>query len=273
MGFNLRAAMRAGMGAALVLPLLTIWLGTSPAAAAGLDNWTVVAHRGYPGRGHTENTMPALNAAWRAGAPAIETDLQLTADLKPLVMHDDTLNRTTTCSGAVSDWLLDDALRSCRGRVDGEELPTLRRVLTWAKERRVNVILDVKGDVDRGWTVARFVELEQLLTETGMGNRAMVMSFVPSVLREAKAANPDRRTDWIVDGAWPGAAACAANADVVNVKEHHLTTSRVRALHRAGVQVFGRNLNHRAGWKHLRRIGADGLLTDRAATAVRWRRR
>ncbi|MGZ8737463.1 MAG: glycerophosphodiester phosphodiesterase [Nocardioides sp.] len=273
MGFNLRAAMCAGMGAALVLPLLTIWLGTSPAAAAGLDNWTVVAHRGYPGRSHTENTMPALNAALRAGAPAIETDLQLTADLEPMVMHDYTLNRTTTCSGDVSAWLLDDVLRSCRGQVNGEELPTLRKVLTWAKERQVNVILDVKGGVDRGWTVERFLELEQLLIETGMSNRAMVMSFLPKVLQQAKAANPDRRTDWIVDGPWPGVAVCAANADVVNVKEYDLTTSRVRALHQAGVQVFGRNLNHRAGWKHLRRVGADGLLTDRAATFVRWQRR
>ena len=273
MGFNLRAAMRAGLGAALGLPLLTFWLGPPPAAAAGFDDWTVVAHRGYPGRSHTENTMPALNAAWRAGAPAIETDLQLTADLKPMVMHDYTLDRTTTCSGDVDDWLLDDVLRSCRGQVAGEELPTLRRVLTWAKERRVNVILDVKGGVDRGWTVERFVELEQLFTETGMSNRAIVMSFIPQVLQEAKAANPDRTTDWIVDGPWPGVAACAANADVVNVKEYDLTTSRVRALHRAGVEVLGRNLNYRTGWKHLRRIGADGLLTDRAAAFMRWHRR
>jgi glycerophosphoryl diester phosphodiesterase len=51
------------------------------------------AHRGAPGRGLRENTLPAFRAALRAGVPGIESDVWLTADSVPVLLHDGYLRR------------------------------------------------------------------------------------------------------------------------------------------------------------------------------------
>ncbi|WP_430535755.1 glycerophosphodiester phosphodiesterase [Listeria rocourtiae] len=65
----------------------------------------IFAHRGSKGT-HPENTIPAFLAAVRAGADGIELDVQLTKDGVPVVIHDETVNRTTNGSGLVKDFTL-----------------------------------------------------------------------------------------------------------------------------------------------------------------------
>ncbi|MGZ4666336.1 MAG: glycerophosphodiester phosphodiesterase [Frankiaceae bacterium] len=51
------------------------------------------AHRGAPGRGVRENTLPAFRAALQAGVPGLESDVWLTADNVPVLLHDGYLRR------------------------------------------------------------------------------------------------------------------------------------------------------------------------------------
>jgi len=62
----------------------------------------LVAHRGFAAR-YPENTLPAVEAALRAGARFVEVDVQLTADHVPVLLHDDTLDRTTNATGRIRD--------------------------------------------------------------------------------------------------------------------------------------------------------------------------
>src|SRR5436190_16478043 len=63
----------------------------------------LVAHRGY--RLHyPENTLPAVEAALRAGARFVEIDVQLSRDRVPMVFHDDTLMRVCGVPGAIFDY-------------------------------------------------------------------------------------------------------------------------------------------------------------------------
>lgn len=67
---------------------------------------TAVAHRGDPYR-HRENTLDSLRSALERGADAVETDVRLTRDGVPVLLHDETLKRL---------WQHDRPLRSCRPR-------------------------------------------------------------------------------------------------------------------------------------------------------------
>lgn len=64
----------------------------------------IFAHRGAAGT-HPENTMAAFEEALKAGADGIELDVQLTKDGEPVVIHDETVDRTTDGSGWVKDIL------------------------------------------------------------------------------------------------------------------------------------------------------------------------
>lgn len=62
----------------------------------------LIAHRGYPLR-YPENTLIGVTAALDAGARFVEIDVQLSADEVPVLLHDETLDRTTGVEGLVGD--------------------------------------------------------------------------------------------------------------------------------------------------------------------------
>ena len=119
-----------------------------------LDARPVIAHRGASAEA-PENTLAAFEAAVRGGADAFELDVRLTADGAPVVIHDDTLDRTTDRTGLVRSHTLAE-LRSVdagarftsdRGqthpyRGGDVRIPTLGEVL-WAFPR-VPVLLEIK---------------------------------------------------------------------------------------------------------------------------------
>jgi glycerophosphoryl diester phosphodiesterase len=115
----------------------------------------VVAHRGNSARA-PENTMEAFRLAADAGADAIELDVHLTADGQLAVIHDETLDRTTDRTGAVSDLTMaaireadagaafggEDGEYPYRGR--GLTVPTLTEVLDWLPEQ-LGLVVEIKA--------------------------------------------------------------------------------------------------------------------------------
>jgi glycerophosphoryl diester phosphodiesterase len=107
----------------------------------------VAAHRG-DWRDAPENSIRAMKDAEKMGVDIVEFDLKKTSDGQLVVMHDKTLDRTTTGSGAVSDHTLAEVerlkLRAGTGHPTAYSIPTFGEELAEAKGR---VILDV----DQGW--------------------------------------------------------------------------------------------------------------------------
>jgi glycerophosphoryl diester phosphodiesterase len=119
-----------------------------------LDARPVIAHRGASAEA-PENTLPAFEAAVLRGADALELDVRLTADGAPVVIHDDTLDRTTDRSGLVRSHTLaelrsvdagarftPDQGRTYPYRGGDTRIPTLGEVL-WAFPR-MPVLLEIK---------------------------------------------------------------------------------------------------------------------------------
>lgn len=92
----------------------------------------IIAHR-CGGHLAMENSVAGLLAAKRAGCRAVEFDVMLTADRVPILMHDETLDRTTLCRGAVAALTLAE-IRACDPRVPtlGEAIGMCERLGLWA---------------------------------------------------------------------------------------------------------------------------------------------
>ncbi|MFC9438560.1 glycerophosphodiester phosphodiesterase [Nocardia sp. NPDC057030] len=109
---------------------------------------TVIAHRGLA-PGLPENTLAAFRGAIALGVDGIELDLRVTADGQLVVLHDDTVDRTTDGRGRVAELTLAevkalDAGSYAGSEFGGERVPTYREVLEVAQHSRIQLLLDIK---------------------------------------------------------------------------------------------------------------------------------
>lgn len=252
--------------AVVLSPLLALPAGAAAARAGGVD---VIGHRGHP-VGVTENTLASYRKALRAGADGVELDVRVTADGKLVVMHDDSLARTTTCAGTnVSDASLAWIQRSCRGRVGGERIPSLAGVAGWLRRAPGAVaVVEIKGGP---WTAPRIRGLQRVLQQRRVLQRVTVLSGDAWLLRQVERAAPRLHTHALADS-WAevqGWRRDFPQLDGVNLYAAHATRARVAALHRAGLTVLGRTTSSAADFRRLRAARVDGFVTDRIGLARR----
>jgi glycerophosphoryl diester phosphodiesterase len=141
----------------------------------------ICAHRGAS-ETHPENTLSALHEAVRLGAQMIEFDIALTKDGQLVLMHDNTIDRTTNGKGRVSDWTLAELKKLDAGswknaKFKGERVPTLDEALAIMPE---NIWLNVhlKGQV----------ELAEKVTKRIVANKRIHQSFLACGIKAAEAA-------------------------------------------------------------------------------------
>ncbi len=135
-----------------------------------------IAHRGA-NQLAPENTLEAFRKAHEGGAQAIELDVHPTRDGGLVVLHDETLDRTTSKKGAVS---------SCTSAELKGTVPTLDEVLDWAKGRvRVDIELKTPGHAD---------PVVECVRRHGLENEVMVTSFSRQALDEVRQAAPELTT-------------------------------------------------------------------------------
>ena len=108
----------------------------------------VVAHRGYTSlwqflTGGTENSRALVREAVRAGVPFVEVDIRLSKDGVPFLLHDTTLERTTSCTGKIDEKRAAD-LRACVLQ-NGEPLPRFEDIYELTRGKAI-LDLDLKAD-------------------------------------------------------------------------------------------------------------------------------
>ena len=194
----------------------------------------VDAHRGASAT-HPENTLAAFRAAVEAGADSVELDVQLTADGEPVVIHDDTVDRTTNGSGAVAELPLKtiralDAGSWRHPRFSGQRIPTLDETLELlAAAPRIN--MELKSEDPRLAEVAvEAIEARRL--HPGI----MVSSFLLRHLVAVKRRLPGVRThlfltDALPDGFWERHGRWIGS---IGIREDHVTESLVTQLRDQG---------------------------------------
>ena len=111
----------------------------------------ISAHRGGPSPGYPENCLETFEHVAGRIPVLIECDVERAGDGTLILMHDETLDRTTTGHGKVRDFgwqeLKQLDLVDNDGNVTPYKIPTLRQTLRWAKEQTLILTVDVKRSV------------------------------------------------------------------------------------------------------------------------------
>lgn len=150
------------------------------------DGFVVIAHRGASAY-HPENTMAAFRAAYEMGAEMIELDITLSKDGVPVAIHDETLDRTTTGSGNVSDRTVEELKTLDAGswfdeQHRGEPIPTLEEVLQFAQNKialnieiKTEAVTDeVNGGIEeKAWELVKKYEMEDYVLFSSFDYRAI----------------------------------------------------------------------------------------------------
>jgi len=147
----------------------------------------VLGHRGYSAK-YPENTILAFKKAIEAGADGIELDVWLTKDGEVVVIHDETVDRTSNGSGRVKEMTLEELKELDFG--NGERIPTLEEVFEAVPEDSV-VNVEIK-DVDAVEKTAEII---------GRNNpeRVIVSSFLIDALREYRKLDSETKLGILID--------------------------------------------------------------------------
>ncbi len=147
----------------------------------------IIAHRGAAGYA-AENTMTAFGIALEMGAHLIETDVRLTSDGVPVLVHDATLERVAGDTRQVADLTLDQ-LQTVQLK-GGETIPSLEQALS-ALGRAIRFDLEIKEATALEPALAVVQRLHLV-------DAVLVTSFAPSDVRRAKRLCPTVKTGLIV---------------------------------------------------------------------------
>lgn len=146
----------------------------------------IIGHRGASADA-PENSLQALALALDQGADGIEFDVQLSADGRPVILHDDTVDRTTNGRGRVDDLTWVELQRLDLG--NGESVPALDELFDLLGDQPLyNLELKTRGFADKGLEAA----VATCIQAHGLEARVLVSSFSPPALRRAQRYLPGR---------------------------------------------------------------------------------
>jgi glycerophosphoryl diester phosphodiesterase len=218
----------------------------------------VYAHRGASAE-RPENTLPAFARALELGADGIELDVHLSRDGVPVVIHDDTVNRTTNGEGAVAEMAAADLQALDAG--GGAGVPTLANVLDLVDDR-MHVDIEVKVAAAADAVLAETIQRPTL--------SFAISSFNHDVLRHVRAVHP-RVELWpltlgVADDVL--ATANALGSPCIAVHDPLLNAEIVEYARGRGVECWVWTVNDPERAVMLAQMGAIGICTDNPAAML-----
>ena len=161
----------------------------------------IVGHRG--GRNvWPENGLSGFKKVKALSVDAVEFDIHLTKAGELLCIHDATLERTTESAGLVADLPLDEHKTVKLRGGKGDSIPTFREVLELFVDTDVELHIEIKSDHEHKAYPGIVAAVMSELSRYSFGDRAVLTSFDPVVLREVRAALPSGRRLASVDRNW-----------------------------------------------------------------------
>ncbi|MFB7270292.1 glycerophosphodiester phosphodiesterase [Streptomyces sp. NPDC056244] len=253
-----------------------------PAAASGSP--LVIAHRGASAYA-PENTLAAVERAGELGIDWVENDVQRTKDGTLVVIHDDTLGRTTDVEQVFpgrAPWKVKDFTAAEIARLDagswfgarwaGERVPTLEQYLDAVEANSQKLLLEIKAPEQYPGIeqdILRVLCQEGWLDTAHVQDKLVIQSFGADSIRTVHQRRPGITTGFLGAPAVAELPAYAAFTDQINPSYTSLTAGYVAAVHRLkGPQgkpltVSTWTVNDAAGAVRARDLGVDGIITDK----------
>jgi len=218
----------------------------------------VISHAACGGHA-PENTLAGVRAALEIGADAIEIDVQASADGIPVLMHDLTLDRTTSGKGDLSSFTAEQLATLDAG---GEPVPTFARAIELTRGRAL-LVAEIKRP---GCEEA----LAALARSAGppLDGDVMVWSFLPPALEAMRRAEPRLPGGLLVApqsmANWPAMRELALRLGLQAVSVFHLSLDAVvvSQARRSGLSVYAWTADSEADIQRLIELDIDGIVTN-----------
>jgi glycerophosphoryl diester phosphodiesterase len=233
----------------------------------------IFAHRGASAYA-PENTLAAFQLALQQGARAIEFDVKLTADGQVVVIHDQTVNRTTDGTDKVAQLPLAairelDAGSWLSAKFRGEKIPTLDEVFeALGKKLLMNVELtNYTTPFD-----ALTQKVAELVKRHGLENHIWFSSFFPHNLMNMARLLPSIPRGQCI---WPGPIGWWQRAwgSLIDLQAEHpwkgdITAQYVKSVHARRRRIHAWTVNQPDELRRLKALHVDGIFTDDPLTAI-----
>lgn len=232
----------------------------------------IIGHRGARGEA-PENTISGFKYLRSLGIRRIEFDIQVAGDGQLIVIHDDTLTRTTNSSGHIKDKTVAElaAVDACHQSFslwpDSDGVPTLADSLAVLHDFD-HLQLEVKAQTQAD--CERIAELLPSLWQP-FGAKAITTSFNLDYLRLIKSTQPQIPRGLLVTAdCQSDIVALALELDCVLIAPHHSLChgQLVQTAHAAGLHVSTWTVNDAARMLALRAMGVDSMITDYPTQAM-----
>jgi glycerophosphoryl diester phosphodiesterase len=216
-----------------------------------------IGHRGAAGH-EPENTLRGFEAAVALGVDMVELDVYICASGEIVVIHDETVDRTTDGSGAVSELTLRELKALDAGK--GERIPTLDEVFSRLRGR-VGVNIELKGP---GTAEPVHEFLGRLPASVWGGDNVLVTSFDWDMLGRMRELSSETRLGPLVYEDTDRVMVVAEQLCAYSVNPYHLKMGEalIEEAHELGIRVYPWTVDDPVDIRRVLYLGVDGVISN-----------
>jgi glycerophosphoryl diester phosphodiesterase len=280
--------MHARAAAATTTALLGAAIAVLPVPAAhaapDTDEPLVIAHRGASAYA-PENTLAAVDKAADLGFRWVENDVQRTKDGELVVIHDDSLTRTTNVEEVFPErapWKVKDFTAAEIARLDagswfspryaGARVPTLEQYMNRVSRNHQKLVLEIKNPalypgIER--ETLKVLSNEGWLGPAHVRSKLVIQSFSADSVRTVHALRPDIKTGFLGTPSVAELPAYAQFADQINSSHTTISLGYVAAIHAfegphgEPLEIFTWTVDTAEGTRRVADFGVDGVITNK----------
>jgi glycerophosphoryl diester phosphodiesterase len=228
----------------------------------------IFAHRGG-GSLAPENTLAAIRLGQSLGYRAHEFDVKLSRDDIALLLHDETLERTTNGKGRAADFDFDELRGLDAGQwhsalFKAEPLPSFEDAAKLLRAQKTMANVEIKPTPGFDWRTGTHVALHSQQLWQGAETRPLLSSFSFEALMAAKEAAPELPRGWLIeqftDADWERLEELEAAS--LHTDHRRLALEDIARIHDRGYRVFLYTVNDAEVARTFLEAGVDGIFTD-----------
>ncbi|MBU3842474.1 MAG: glycerophosphodiester phosphodiesterase [Candidatus Fusobacterium pullicola] len=225
----------------------------------------IFAHRGYSGK-YPENTMIAFKKALECGVDGIELDVQLTKDGEVVIIHDETIDRTTTGKGFVVDYTYEELERfdaSFKFKDLGfNKIPTLREYFQLVKDYDIVTNVELKTGINEYLGIEE--KVWELIKEYNLEEKVIISSFNHFSVMRMKDIAPQLKygflsEDWIIDA---GKYTHSYGVQCYHPRFNNLVPDVIKELKKYNLEINTWTVNLEEDMRYLYSNNIDVIITN-----------
>lgn len=232
----------------------------------------IIAHRGFSGIA-PENTLLAFEKAIQVGVDLIELDVHMTKDRHLVVIHDETVDRTTTGKGWVKKMTLAEIkklqitsqIKDQANICQNISVPMLEEVLSLLiTQPQITLNIEMKTDKIEDFGIEQAVL--NITSKYHMQDRVVYSSFHHETLNRLKAENPKSRIILLFSvqtlPRYPWKYALQLGAEAIHPHHWNVNQKLIESCNEFEIKVRPYTVNHKLRLYQLLKINVDGIITN-----------